>query len=214
MAREANTQGVFTVVTDDQSTLQALLRKAASDRDLSGRALADLANSNGWKLTHGTINAIRNGSYKSDPSEDTIRAIAWLAGVSERVAFAAAGRRQPGPPFADELPPGVDDLSPKERKAAIEMLRVLVAQRQEIIAADFGSAGQLQADVEVVESPQRPVRRRRQPGPPVHPVNRDVEREQPTFDRSRMLAAMEEPEAAEPPDEPDVDAPSDDFEGR
>lgn len=189
MAREANSQGVSTVVTDDQSTLQALLRKAAADRDLSGRALADLASSNGWKLTHGTINAIRSGTYKSDPSDDTIRAIAWLAGVSNRVAFAAAGRRPPGRPFADELPPGVDDLSPKERKAAIEMLRVLVAQRQEI-NAEFSGSGRLRAEVEVVPTP---VRRDEVVDAPA-PATGDP----PTFDRSRMLAAMDEPEADRP----------------
>jgi hypothetical protein len=64
--------------------------------------------------------------YKSRPRASTIRAIAWLAGVTEDVAFKAAGQPVPGPPFADELPPGVDNLPPKARRAAIEMLRALV----------------------------------------------------------------------------------------
>lgn len=117
---------------NETHTLQSLLRKAADDRQLSGRALGELAQAHGWSLKHTTVNSIIRGSYKSTPSDDTIRAIAFLANVPERVAFEAAGRRVPGKPFAEELPPGVDDLSPKERKAVIEMLRVLVAQRQEL----------------------------------------------------------------------------------
>ncbi len=79
---------------------------------------------------HTTINAIRNGTYKSEPSSDTIRAIAWLAGVSEATAFALAGRPAPGVPFKDELPDGVDQLSPKRRRIAVEMLRALIEAEQ------------------------------------------------------------------------------------
>lgn len=86
----------------------------------------------GLSLNRTTASQIVRGSYKGEPSDGTIRAIGWLAGVDDEDAFAAAGRRSPGLPFAEELPPGVDDLSPKERRAAIEMLRTLVAQRREI----------------------------------------------------------------------------------
>jgi hypothetical protein len=78
------------------------------------------------QLTATTINQIRQGLYKSKPREGTIRALAWLAGVTDEVAFTAAGQPVPGPPFAEELPPGVDNLPGKARKAAIDMLRVLV----------------------------------------------------------------------------------------
>lgn len=98
----------------------------------SGRELERKAKEANFKLVHTTINEIRRGTYKSDPSNETIRAIGRLAGVSDEVAFAAAGRRVPGPPFASELPPGIDDLSPNERRAAIAVLRTLVAQRQEL----------------------------------------------------------------------------------
>lgn len=113
---------------DTPLTLRTLLDHAAAKRKLSGRKLAHLAQSHGFEITHTTINGIRNGSYKSQPSNDSIRAIAWLAGVRDETAFQAAGRKAPGRPFADELPPGVDRLGPRERKAAIEMLRALVAQ--------------------------------------------------------------------------------------
>ena len=206
--------------SSDDPSMPTITQLIADHITATGRSYRDLAHASGDRVKHQTFQELKTGPPKSWPkSAETIRGIAQALGVTERAVVLAFARSlgvdvAGGSLFAQQLPPGVDDLSPKERKAAIEMLRVLVAQRQEIIAADFGSAGQLQADAEVVESPQRPVRRRQQPGPPVHPVDRDVERDPPTFDRSRMLAAMEEPEAAEPPAEPDVDAPSDDFEGR
>ncbi|WP_052207198.1 hypothetical protein [Sinomonas humi] len=107
-------------------SLRDLVEAAAGKRDASGLRLAEIAEAEGFKITVTTINAIRQGTYKSKPRPSTIRAIAWLAGVTEDVAFTAAGQPVPGPPFADELPPGVDNLPPKARRAAIEMLRALV----------------------------------------------------------------------------------------
>lgn len=92
----------------------------------SARRLASLAQEHGFTLTYTTYAQILNGTYKSMPQDVTLRALAWLAGVSEAEAFTAAGRRVPGPPLADELPPGVDNLSPKARRAVIDLLRVLV----------------------------------------------------------------------------------------
>lgn len=126
-----NQQG--TVITvNETDTLKGLIEKARRDRGASARQLAKQAQDAGFKIVGTTLNAIENGTYKSRPSDDTIRAIGWLAGASDDVAFTAAGRRNPGPPFANELPPGVDDLSPAERGAALAVLRTLVAQRQEL----------------------------------------------------------------------------------
>jgi hypothetical protein len=108
------------------TTLRDLAQKAVDERGLSGRRLADLAQAHGHELTHSTFNWIRSGTYKSRPSPETVRAIAWLAGVSESEAFTAAGLPVPGPPFADELPPGVDTLSPRKRKVVLDLLRVLI----------------------------------------------------------------------------------------
>ncbi|AWN05065.1 immunity repressor [Gordonia phage Easley] len=117
---------------------QAVDRRNAEGRDASFRALQEAVEAEestrprGLSLNRTTASQILRGTYKGEPSDGTIRAIGWLAGVGDEDAFAAAGRRSPGLPFAEELPPGVDDLSPKERRAAIEMLRTLVAQRREI----------------------------------------------------------------------------------
>lgn len=114
-------------------TLRDLLDLAMDKRGTtSGRRLAELARGHGFEVTHTTINQIRSGSYKFRPSEDTIEAFAWLAGVPAETAYAAAGRRAPGRPFAEDLPPGVDNLGPRERKAAVELLRAFVAQQERI----------------------------------------------------------------------------------
>ncbi|MGF6835891.1 hypothetical protein QF015_004092 [Paenarthrobacter sp. TE4293] len=107
-------------------SLSELVELAAQYRDASGLGLAQLAAKNGHQVTATTINQIRQGLYKSKPREGTLRALAWLAGVSDEVAFTAAGQTVPGPPFAEELPPGVDNLSPKARKVVLDMVRVLV----------------------------------------------------------------------------------------
>lgn len=98
----------------------------------SGRELERIAQAGGFRIVHTTINAIRAGSYKSSPSERTLKAIAFLANVPDRVAFEAVGRQPHERPFVDDLPPGVDDLLPSERRVAVEMLRLMVTQRQEL----------------------------------------------------------------------------------
>ncbi len=99
---------------------------AAERHQLSGRQLALKAQGAGYPLTHTVVNQILAGRYTSQLRSDRLRGLAWLAGVSERTAFAAAGLPAPGQPLADELPDGVDNLSPRARKAVLELIRVLV----------------------------------------------------------------------------------------
>lgn len=107
-------------------TLRELVELAVTRHATSVRQLSFLAQKADFRVVSTTLNQIRNGTYKSVPTDDTIKAIAWLAGVSEAVAFMAAGQAVPGPPLADELPPGADNLSPKSRKVVLDMVRVLV----------------------------------------------------------------------------------------
>lgn len=119
-------------------TLRELLEEASGYGELSTRQLETKVRTAvekgqlNAKLNRATIAQILNGSYRKRPTDDTIRAIAYLAGVTDEVAFTAAGRRTPGRPFSEDLPDGVDDLTPKEREAAVYMLRVLVQQRREL----------------------------------------------------------------------------------
>jgi hypothetical protein len=108
------------------ASLQELAELAITKQGMSARQVALKAERSGYGLTHTTLNQMRKGTYKSEPREDTLRALAWLAGVSDKVAFAAAGKKIPGPPLADELPPGSDNLSPRSRKVIVDMLRVLI----------------------------------------------------------------------------------------
>ncbi len=114
------------MVVNDTETLKGLIEMAVERHQTSARQLAFKAQEAGLKITYTTLNQIRSNTYKSVPGEQTLRAIAWLAGVEDSVAFTAAGQPVPGPPLADELPPGADNLSPKSRKAVVEMVRVLV----------------------------------------------------------------------------------------
>lgn len=124
----------------DQPTLRDLAQLAFDQRQMTGHRLADLAQKQGFKITHTTINAIRSGSYKYRPSDDTLRAIAWLAEVPAEAAYTAAGQKPPGRPFVEDLPPGVDNLGPKEHKAAVEILRALVAQQERIAELEVDKA--------------------------------------------------------------------------
>lgn len=114
------------MVVNDTDSLKGLVEMAVERFDTSVRQLASKAHEAGYKVTYTTLHQIRSSKYKSIPGVQTLKAIAYLAGVEDSVAFTAAGQPVPGPPLADELPPGADHLSPKSRKAVVEMVRVLV----------------------------------------------------------------------------------------
>lgn len=139
-------------------SLQELIDAAAAKHRTSVRQMSFTAQKAGHRVTATTLNQIRNGSYKSKPSEETLRAIAWLAGVEAEVAFAAAGQPVPGPPLSDELPPGADNLSPKSRKAVVEMVRVLVD-------LEAGHHAQHSSDTGTKRQPFRAVAPSGNPGP-------------------------------------------------
>lgn len=108
-------------------TLASLINLACDKHDArSGAELERVAQGLGYKLVATTINHIRAGTYKPHPRKDTLHAIAQLAGVPIEVAYEAAQLPTPGPPFAEQLPDGVDYLTPAEREAVIGLLRVLV----------------------------------------------------------------------------------------
>lgn len=164
---------------------------AVERHQLSGRAIAKKAQDAGYSMTHTVFNQVLNGRYKSQITDEKIRAFAWLAGVTEATAFTAAGRPVPGPPLADELPDGVDNLSPRARKAVIEMLRVLVAAEQ-------GSNHDGRTDEEVTEPRTQesyPPAMSRAGVSPAH-VDASAEGEVPAVPRPKneyALAASDEP---------------------
>lgn len=108
------------------TSLKELAQLVLDVQDASARQVAERAEKMGHRITRTTISQMRAGTYKSAPKEETLRTLADLAGVPVEVAFHAAGLPVPGPPLADELPPGSDNLSPKSRAAVIQLLRVLI----------------------------------------------------------------------------------------
>lgn len=120
----------------NQQTLKDLVLLAIKRHDTSGRQLAMRAQAHGFDITVTTINHLRAGTYKYKPSAETLRAIAWLAGVDDSVAFEAASQRIPGPPFAKELPENVDHLSPRSRRIILDLTRALIDMESDDESAD------------------------------------------------------------------------------
>lgn len=72
------------------------------------------------RVSYTIINAIRNGKYHSQPEPATVRALATIARVPERVAFQAAGLplREPF-----ELPESASELTGDQRQAVLAVVR-------------------------------------------------------------------------------------------
>jgi hypothetical protein len=92
----------------------------------SGRRLAELAQRAGHDISHATLNRLRQGTYASRPSDVSIRAIAFLADVSENTAFLAAGVTTPAA-VAYQPPRETQRMNTRQRKALDELIRAFVA---------------------------------------------------------------------------------------
>ena len=105
----------------------------------SGRRLAELAQHAGHDISHATLNRLRQGTYATRPSDASIRAIAYLADVSENVAFAAAGVSAPAA-VVYQPPAEAQRMSTRQRKALDELIRAFAADDKPTPAAglDFG----------------------------------------------------------------------------
>jgi hypothetical protein len=93
----------------------------------SGRRLAELAQRAGHDISHATLNRLRQGTYATRPSDASIRAIAYLADVSENTAFAAAGVTAPAA-AAYQPPAEAQRMTTRQRKAINELIRAFVAE--------------------------------------------------------------------------------------
>jgi len=113
-----------------RSLVELIDAAAARHGGVSGRRLAQIARDGGHDVTHATLNRIRQNSYLSRPSVATVRAIAYLAGVAEDTAFAAAGvtLARAGQPYRP--PAEADRLDARQRKALSELIRAVVPDEQ------------------------------------------------------------------------------------
>ncbi|MCV7067489.1 hypothetical protein H7H51_20605 [Mycolicibacterium farcinogenes] len=104
----------------------------------SGRRLADIAQQAGHDISHATLNRLRQGAYASQPTDASIRAIAYLAEVPETVAFAAVGVR---PPTSEQyqLPAEAQRLDTRQRRALDELLRAFVVPQAPVAMPGFGA---------------------------------------------------------------------------
>ncbi|WP_343576930.1 hypothetical protein [Mycobacterium sp.] len=105
----------------------------------SGRRLAELAQCAGHDISHATLNRLRQGTYATRPSDASIRAIAYLADVSENAAFAAAAVSAPAA-VVYQPPAEAQRMTTRQRKAIDELIRTFAADDKPAAAAglDFG----------------------------------------------------------------------------
>jgi hypothetical protein len=118
----------------EKSLIELIDQAAARHGGVSGRRLAELAQHAGHDISHATLNRIRQGTYLSRPSDASIRAIAFLADVSENTAFAAAGVVAPTG-VAYQAPPEAQRMNSRQRKAVTELIRAFAPAARE---ADSG----------------------------------------------------------------------------
>lgn len=76
-------------MTDMRLLAELVEQASARYNDASGRRLAEIAQADGFDVSHSTLNKIRAGTYTSEPSVATLRAIAHLARVSEEKLLAS-----------------------------------------------------------------------------------------------------------------------------
>lgn len=114
-------------MTDDALTLQQIAQRAV-DRNggSAGRSLDREAKRQGLTLSYTTVDKILAGTYRSTPKRVTLDALAVLAGLSKEQVYAAAGRPLPQAPFAEQLPPDVDLLTPTQRESVLSVIRQFV----------------------------------------------------------------------------------------
>lgn len=132
-------------MADELRTLQDLAQLATDRHDgKRGRALGREAAKHELTLSYTTFDNILAGKYMSTPKRETVDALAYLAGVPKETAYRVAGLPLPMAPIADQLPPDVDILDADQRRALIEMARVLVKQNRRI--HELEKAGEGNAD--------------------------------------------------------------------
>ncbi|MEM6107585.1 hypothetical protein AAHS21_15285 [Mycobacterium sp. 050272] len=110
----------------------------------SGRRLAELAQHAGHDISHATLNRLRQGTYATRPTDASIRAIAYLADVSENTAFTAAGVKAPAA-VAYEPPSEAQRMNTRQRKAVDELLRAFIADEIGVVATHGGLANLVDA---------------------------------------------------------------------
>lgn len=134
-------------------SLSDLMQAAVARLDMNGRQLADYAAGHGHKIDRTSVYDLIADRYRRSPHASTVRAIAFLAGVSESRAFKAAGLTPPGKPFAAELHDDADWLDREQRRAVNELIRLLAAARKMGLS---GGSGRTSLAL-VADEPEQPI---------------------------------------------------------
>lgn len=124
-------------MTDDkpQTLRDVALLAVTRNGGSSGRGLHRAAKARGMTLSYTTVSKIIAGTYLSDPSNETIEALASLAGIPASVAYEAASLPIPMAPLANQLPEGADTLSPEQRRLVIDAVSQFAALNRALTKA-------------------------------------------------------------------------------
>lgn len=125
--RIAGTEPAVPDPEQESTGLRGMVHRACEIHGASGRQLALMAQRKGFTITPATVNRVRSGTYPAKPGRETVRALAWLAGVNEDSAFRMAEIPTLAASPADESLPELDGLPAKAREAAMRFLQLPVA---------------------------------------------------------------------------------------
>jgi hypothetical protein len=118
--------------TSQNESLRDIALLAQKRHGGAGREMERIADQAGKSMSQTTFDRMISGQYRSRPKEQTLEALAYLAGVSLKRVYEAAGRKYVAAKFADQLPPDVDELDQDQREALIYAARAFLKTNREI----------------------------------------------------------------------------------
>lgn len=123
-------------MTNDPQTLQEVAQTAADLHEGSaGRYMEELARRAGLNLSRTTFDKMLRGNYRSRPSRETVRALAYVAQLPEVLVAEVAGLPRLGGDLAEQLPPGHETLTAEQQSAVIAVVRQYVKANQALADA-------------------------------------------------------------------------------
>lgn len=130
-------------MNDNELTLRRIAELASERHDgAKGRALGRIAEQRGLDLSYTTVDKILTGKYRSTPKPATLDALALLAGVEREDVYRAAGVPMPMAPFAEQLPPDADLLTPLQRDAVLAVVRQFTQVNKALYSAQEAGGGE------------------------------------------------------------------------
>lgn len=98
--------------------------------------LERIARQAGHKINRTTITQLRTGTYNRRPGRAVLEALAYLANVNYQTVLKLAGLGGKLAPFASQIPPDADLLTPRQREVLLSLIRVMIDTQRAIARED------------------------------------------------------------------------------